>query len=60
MKNGFVTLIGLLIVALIIGICFVSMYSSSDGKKAQTQTYDTSIQKAEDLKKVLEGKNVEY
>lgn len=60
MKNGFVTLMGLAIVALIIGIWFVNMYSSSDGKKAQTETYNTSIQKAEDVKKMLEGKNVEY
>ena len=60
MKNGFVTLIGLLIVTLLIGIWFVNMYSNSGGKKAQTETYNTSIQKAEDVKKVLEGKNVEY
>jgi hypothetical protein len=60
MKNGFVTLIGLLIVTLLIGIWFVNMYSSSDGKKAQTETYNTSIQKAEDVKNVLERKNQEY
>lgn len=60
MKNGFVTLIGLLIVALLIGIWFVNMYADSGSKKAQTETYDASIQKAEDVKKMLEGKNLGY
>ncbi len=57
MKNGFVTLIGLLIVTLLIGIWFVNMYSGSKGKKAQTETYDASIQKAEDIKILLEKRS---
>lgn len=60
MKNGFVTLIGLLIVVLLIGIWFVHMYSGSGSKKAQIETYDASIQKAEEAKKMLEGKGLEY
>lgn len=56
MKNGFVTLIGLLIVTVLIGIWFVNMYSSSSGKKAQMETYNTSIQRAEDAKNMLEGR----
>lgn len=59
MKKGFVTLIGLLIGVLLIGIWFVNMYSRSGDKKSQMETYDTSIQKAEDVKKMLESKNLE-
>lgn len=59
MKNGFVTLVGLLIVTLLIGIWFVNMYSS-DNKKAEMETYNKSIQKAEEAKKMLEGENLGY
>ena len=57
-KKGFITLIGLLIVVLILGIWFVKMYSpsGSSSKKAQIDTYNGAIEKAENAKKMLEGK----
>ena len=59
MQKGFITLVGLLLGLLIIGFLFVRMYSSSETKKSQIQTYDESIQKAEDIKNILETKNRE-
>ena len=59
MKDGFVTLIGLLLVALLIGFWFVSKNSNSTTQKTQMETYDQSIQKAEDIKNILEQKNSE-
>jgi hypothetical protein len=62
MKNGFVTLVGLLIVILLIGILFVKIYATKDStnQKTQIETYKEDIQKAEDAKKLLEGKTFEY
>lgn len=59
MQKGFITLIGLLLALLIIGFLFVRVYSSSETEKSQMQTYDESIQKAEDIKNILETKNRE-
>jgi len=59
MKDGFVTLIGLLIVVLLIGFWFVSRNSNSTTREVQTETYDQSIQKAEDIKNILETRNLE-
>jgi uncharacterized membrane-anchored protein YhcB (DUF1043 family) len=59
MQKGFITLVGLLLGLLIIGFLFVRMYSGSETKKSQIQTYDESIQKAEDIKNILETKNRE-
>jgi CHASE3 domain sensor protein len=58
MKDGFVTLIGLLLAVLLMGFWFVSKNSDSTTQKTQTETYDQSIQKAEDIKNILEQKNL--
>lgn len=59
MKDGFVTLIGLLLVALLIGFWFVNRNSNSTTRQVQTETFDQSIKKAEDVKNLLETKNSE-
>jgi flagellar basal body-associated protein FliL len=56
MQKGFITLIGLLIIVLLIGVWFVRMYSSSGTKEAEKETYQQSVKKAEDIKKLLEAK----
>ena len=60
-KGGFVTLIGLLIVVLIMGIWFVKAYSgtNAENKKTQSKTYNEAIKDAENVKKLLEQKNIE-
>jgi Tfp pilus assembly protein PilE len=59
MKKGFITLIGILIAVLILGIWFVKIYSSptSSDKKTQIETYNSAIKDAENAKKMLEKKS---
>ena len=59
MKKGFITLIGLLIVVLILGVWFVKIYSSpsSSNKKTQIETYNSAIKDAENAKIMLEKKS---
>ncbi|MEI7513503.1 MAG: hypothetical protein WCJ74_02700 [bacterium] len=58
-KGGFMTLIGILVVVLIIGIWFVKAYSDSnaENKKTQVDTYNGAIKDAENAKKLLEQKS---
>jgi Tfp pilus assembly protein PilE len=58
-RGGFMTLIGVLIVVLIIGIWFVKAYSGSNAvnKKTQMDTYNGAIKDAENAKKLLEQKS---
>jgi hypothetical protein len=59
MKKGFITLIGILIAVLILGIWFVKIYSSpsSSDNKTQIETYSSAIKDAENAKKMLEQKS---
>ena len=59
MKKGFITLIGLLIAVLLIGIWFVKIYSTSSSgiKEAPIDTYNGAIKDAENAKKMLETKS---
>ena len=61
MKNGFITLVGLLVALLLIGFLFVKMYATKDSttQKTQIETYREDIQKAEDVKKLLESRKFE-
>ena len=58
-KGGFMTLIGILIIVLIIGIWFVKVYSGSnaENKKIQINTYNGAIKDVENAKKLLEQKS---
>lgn len=60
MKKGFITLLGLLFATLILGFWFVKTYSGSGTEKSKIDTYNQSIDKAEDAKKMLEKNNVKY
>ncbi len=57
MKNGFVTLFGLLLVVLTIGILFVRTYSTSGTDKSKIEIYNESIKDAENIKRTLENRN---
>ncbi len=54
MKNGFITLLGLMLVALIIGFWFIKMYPTAGSKKVEINTYQDAIKKAEDAKRMME------
>ncbi len=61
MKNGFITLLGLLITVLLMGFLFVKLYTdkSPETQKTQIETYKEDVQKAEDVKKILERRSFE-
>lgn len=61
MKNGFITLLGLLIAFLLMGFLFVKMYTSKspETQKTQIETYKQDVQKAEDIKNLLERRSLE-
>ncbi len=57
MKNGFVTLVGILIVLLLIGFWFANMYTKKNAnQKTQLETYNEAIDEAKNIKNVLEDK----
>ncbi len=59
-EKGFIALIGLLIVVVIIGIWFVKVYSTPKNTNGKTQmnTYKDAIKDAENVKALMEAKQV--
>lgn len=59
MKNGFITLVGLLLAVLLMGFLFVKIYTtkSPDTQQTQIEIYKEDVQKAEDVKKLLESRS---
>lgn len=60
MKNSPIALLGLLIAVALMGFLFVKIYTtkSPETQKTQIETYREDIQKAEDIKKLLESRGV--
>ncbi len=58
MKDGFVTLIGLLIAALIIAMIVWGVEGKNKDSKGQIDTYNDAILDAENVKSILESKNI--
>lgn len=60
MKNSPIALMGLLITTLLIGFLFVKMYveKSPETQQNKIETYREDIQKAEDVKKLLESRSL--
>lgn len=54
-QGGFIGLIALMISVLIIGLIFVKMNTGTN-KEEQKNNYQESIQKAEDIKNILENR----
>lgn len=61
MKNSPILLLGLLMTTLLMGFLFVKLYAtkSSETQKTQIETYKEDIQKAEDIKNILESRSLE-
>jgi hypothetical protein len=57
MKNGFVTLIGLLVAVFIIAVIVWGIGNKNEDPKAQIDIYNDAVLDAEDIKKVIEDKN---
>jgi uncharacterized protein (UPF0333 family) len=58
-EKGFITLIGLLLVVATMLFLFIKMYPVKSDTTPQGNTYSDSINKAENIKNVLETKNAE-
>lgn len=55
MKNGFITIVGLLIAIVLLCFLFIKIYTTQNPttQKTQIETYKEDVQKAEDIKKLL-------
>jgi len=59
MNKGFISLIGLLIAILLIGFWFIKIYSGNSNSQNKKETYNESIERAEEIKILLEKRGVE-
>ncbi len=57
MKDGFITLVGILIAIAIIGIMFVKMNTGPEGSSSEKGTYTDAIDSAKEAKDLLEKNN---
>ncbi len=59
-EKGFISLIGLLLAIVLFVFLFLKMYpSKKSDTKSEVDTYQNSIEEAENIKGILETKNLE-